>query len=145
MGGGGPKCDGGGVGDGEPYSDGGDMGGGVSYLDVGDVGGGVQGEPTPGSGVAGGAFEVGPLSSTIQKPSDVQQRAAGQVAHPRRGTFDVFRHVAGSFYWWWSCDANKAWYKYPLIGDCAASIHCAGDGTRFYNKRPQPPMRSFRL
>ena len=66
VGGGESKWGGGGVGGGEPYWDGGGMGGDVSYRDGVCVGGGVQGQPEPGSRVAGEAYDGGPLSSTIE-------------------------------------------------------------------------------
>ena len=72
---------------------------------------------------------------------NVQQRAVGQVAHPLRGTFDVFRQVACSFCWWWFCEVKKT--SKILIGDSSASIHCTDHCALFYNRRPPTPDDKF--
>ena len=134
----GDELDGGGVGGGVQQWDGGGVGGGEPYWDGGGVGGGVQGQPEPGSGEAGELTRAGPLSSTIE--SQVTSSSDQQVKWPPLFVAHLTSlgkchalSVGGDL-----VRTARSGSKI-MIGDRAASIHCTGDCTLFYNKRPPTP------
>ena len=140
MQGGTQQWNGGGVGGGAQQWDGGGAGGGEPHWDGGGVG--DDGQPKPRSGGAGGAYEGGPLSSTIdsQAPASSEQ----QVEWPT-----LFVAHLTSLGKWHALSVGGGLVRPTrpgskiLIGDSAASIHCTGDSALFYNKRPPAPDEKY--
>lgn len=132
-----PKLGGGGMG-GAHNRDGGGVGGGVSNWHGGGVSVAVKSQPNTQSGGAGGAYEGGLFSSTIES----KETASNEQQVKWSPVFVA--HLTSLGKWHDFSDGGRlvrptGLGSQILIKCSAATIHCTGDCALLYNKRTPTP------